>query len=169
MGNTIQVEIQGIDHLIHRLRQARPAFTRRYLRNGIRKSLSVVNKGAKTLVRVGKTGQTKRSLGVKVKVYARAHVVFGVVEPRPGFRIPVEFSWRAKKPGAALKYVAVRWHDPRKLAHLIERGTKPRATKSGAGRGRVPPRPFLERSFVYNEGRIDQIFDDVLEEALAAL
>jgi HK97 gp10 family phage protein len=155
MAFKIKGEIRGLADLIRKLDVLKPALAKKYLRKAMRTATSIANKAAKTNVATGPdaTGQTKRSLGTKVKVYPSV-VVVGVVEPRAGFT--------AVRPGGQT-------HDPRKTAHLLERGTKLRRTKAGANRGAMPARPFLLPAFTANEGRIVQVFEAVIDEALATL
>lgn len=161
MGFRIKAEIKGLAPLVSQLAGVRKGLRTKTLRSAMRKSVSVVNKTGKVNLAgqgVGQTGQTKRSLGVAVKVYPSG-IVIGVVEPRKGFRVPVP----SRKGGL----VAVRYHDPRKVAHLIERGTKLRTNKRGANRGMMRARPFLGPALAMSEGRIEAIFSEEIDKALA--
>lgn len=51
---------------------------------------------------------------------------------------------RTVKPGDRTIYVGAR---PSRVAHLLELGTRMRRTKKGANRGRVTPRPYMEKGF----------------------
>ncbi len=156
MPFAIKTKIEGLEDLVKRLRTVRPALAKRYLRSAMRGSASIVNKAAKQAVAVGETGQLKRSLGAKVKVYPSG-IVLGVVEPRSGFRVALPASKRSG-------LVKVRYHNPRAIAHLVERGTKTRLK-----RGQMPAKPFLEPAFSANEGKIVQIFSEEIEKALESL
>lgn len=163
MGFRIQAEFKGLAPLVKQLDGMKKGLRNKTLRSAMRKSASVVNKQAKTNVTaqgIGYTGQLKKSLGVKVKVYPSG-VVIGVVEPRAGFRIAIRGRSRA-----GLK--AIRFHDPRKIAHLVEGGTVVRTNKAGANRGLMRARPFLLPALAMSEGRIEEIFAEEIDKALAA-
>lgn len=156
----IKAELTGVNEYLSGIRDLRSAGIKRVLRGGMRKVASVMNKSAKALETRIRTGQLKRSLGVKVRVYPSG-VALGIVEPRAGFRIP--FS------GGHRNFVSLRFINPRKYAHLVERGTKERHTKSGASRGAMPPAPFLEPAFTVNEGKVEPIFAEALEKELVKM
>lgn len=159
MSFRIQAEFKGLAPLVRQLDGAKKSLRTKTVRSAMRKSVSVVNKQAKTNVvgqGIGDTGQLKRSLGVKVKVYPSG-IVVGVVEPRGGFRVPTRSSR-----GAIRGY-----HDPRRIAHLVERGTALRKNKRGQNRGAMRARPFLLPALAVSEGRIEKIFAEEIGKALA--
>jgi HK97 gp10 family phage protein len=88
----------------------------RMVRPAVRAALSPVNKAAKrNLNRHKRTGQLRKSLGIKVKQYRGA--VWGAVGVRKGFNAIALFeddqgNQRTEKV------------DPRKYAHLVEFGTR---------------------------------------------
>lgn len=154
----------GLEPLIKNMAALRKSARRKVLRNGMRKSTSVVNKAGKARATVGPPvpGQLKRSLGVKVKVY-RSGVVIGIVEPRAGFRVPYPA-------GGSGGLVALKYHNPRAIAHLVERGTRQRWQKTtGRYTGAAKAKPFLEPALRVSEGRIMGIFMEELAKELAKL
>lgn len=162
MGFRIQAEFKGLAPLVKQLAGVRKSLRTKTIRSAMRKSASVVNKTAKGNVSgqgIGNTGTLKKSLGVKVKVYPSG-IVIGVVEPRAGFRIPIP---RGKRGGL----VGIKYHDPRKIAHLVEGGTVLRKNKRGANRGMMRARPFLMPALAVSEGRIEAIFSEEIDKALA--
>lgn len=171
MAFAIRAEIDGLPKLIRQLEGLRKGVRNKILRPAMRKSVSIVNKAAKGLVQTNGTGQLKRSLGVKVFI-GRGGAMIGIVGPRPGYRTTTKTSdRRALRDFAGFKvrggYKGPTWHDPRFVAHFVERGTRPRFNKRGAFRGVVTAKPFLGVSLVANETRIEGIFAEEIDKALA--
>jgi len=171
MAFRIQAEIRGLSQLVRQLDGLKKSMRTKTLRSATRKSMSVINKTAKANVTKGATGQLKRSLGVNVKVYPSG-VVFGVVEPRPGFRVVKSIgglsAGLAKAVGVSRgrNSARTRYHDPRNIAHLVEKGTRPRRQKGGRYTGQAPAQPFLYPALTTNEQRIIEIFGDEIAKAL---
>jgi hypothetical protein len=84
-------------------------------------------------------GQTKKSLGKKVKTYPTGTTV-AIVGPRFGFRTTV----------------GGRAHDPRMIAHLIDRGTKHSAGTY-----------FMTRAYQESKAQVASIMETKLREELA--
>jgi HK97 gp10 family phage protein len=190
MGLRVQAKFEGVEQLVRQLGEMRRGMRTKALRPAMRKSASLVNKAAKANIKAHgakDTGQLKKSIGVKVKVYPSG-VVIGVVEPRAGFRIAVVGTGRQ---GGKARYV-----DPRYYAHLVEGGVRPHSLASGTrlerGLGRlglgglrrlirsvraavqgsamhpgVPARPFLGPALAVSIPAIEAIFAEAVEKALA--
>lgn len=162
MAFRITARFDGLEPLIRKLSVFRASTRRKVLRSAMRKSASVVNKAAKARAPQGPPlpGQLKRSLGVKVKAY-RSGIVIGIVEPRPGFRVLV--------PRSAGNLVAVKPHNPRIIAHLVEHGTTSRRQKGGRYTGAARPKPFLAPALQSSSGRIVGIFMEEIAKEMAKL
>lgn len=151
MGFQIRGTLTGLEAVTKAMMKLRGPVRRKVMRAGMRKLTSLMNKTAKGLAPV-RTGQLKRSLGVKVKIYPSG-IVFGAVEPRGGFKTMVD-----GKPVNPVKY-----------AHLAERGTKARALKSGKSVGAAPAQPFMQPAFDRNQNRAPELFGAELDKELAKL
>lgn len=166
MGWRVAARFDGLEQFADRLKLLKATLQKRVLRSAMRKSASVVNKAAKANA-PKRTGQLRRSLGVKVKAYPSG-VVIGVVEPRAGFRVP------AGNTNGKPKFI-----DPRFYAHLVEGGVKPHAVGKGSSLRKrsqggklhpgAPAQPFLRPAFESNTARIVEIFGDEIDQALAKL
>lgn len=118
MAFTVRAEevIEGADELIAALRRVAPALQKRYLKKA-------QNENGKQLLRLVKgrtpkrSGQLKRSLGRKVKVYRESGVVVALVGARQGFRIQGGIRTRGRKKGQP------HFINPTKYLHLVELGT----------------------------------------------
>lgn len=152
----IQASFRGFVPYIAQLRGLRKGLRTKTARSAMRKSVSLVNKTAKSLARRGKTRQLWRSLGVKVRVYPSG-IVIGIVEPRVGFRVVL----RVTKKGRTY------YHDPRNIAHLVEGGTVARWQKKGRYTGAAQPHQFMQPALTRNEGPIERVFASEVEKALA--
>lgn len=162
MAFRIQAKLTGLDEFQRVLKTLPGSVQKRVLHPGMRKATSIVNKSAKAGA-PRRSGQLYRSLGAKVKTYPSG-VTVGVVEPRPGFKI-------AGKGGKNI--------DPRRYAHLVERGVKAHAVGKGSSvkkksqSGKMHPgaraQPFLMPAFTMNQTRIVAAFEDELEKMLAKL
>lgn len=99
----------------------------------VRKALRPMVKAARNNVNV-RSGQLKRSLGVKVKTYKGKHLVQGMVGARRGFNIIADDGTRI---------------DPANYSHLLEFGTKFMA-----------PSPYLRPAFDSTADEVLQIYSD---------
>lgn len=126
MAFKIQARVEGLDGVL----KALGALDKKLRKKGVRKMASagggVVLKRARQLV-PRDTGLLKKSLGRKVKAYARTGVAVAVVGPRndPKFRQQVTRAKGRKRPRTLLA-------NPVRYAHLVEGGTQ-----------LAPPHPFL--------------------------
>lgn len=123
------------------------------LRKGMRKVAKMVRDDAAANER-GKTGA---SLKVRTKNTPEGLIAF--VEPGKG-RFPVP---------SGEGFVGIRYFAPRRVAHLIERGTVPRVTRKGYARGAMKARPFLEPAARLNAGRVEETVGKLLHQELTRL
>jgi HK97 gp10 family phage protein len=116
---------------------------RHALKTGVTKASRIVAKAAKQTAPVGETGQLKRSIGQKVKVYSGRGVIVGIIGPRKGFRIVVD-----GKPV-----------DPIHYARLVEFGH--------GGPAPAPARPFLRTAWTQSRQAIMAVMAAEVQKALA--
>lgn len=115
------VELIGDRQTIRKLKRMSDIATRRIMRPAVTKALVPINKAAKRKAPV-ETGLLKKSIGTRVKTYARAGIVWGGVAPRSGYKT-VDEDGRSR--------------DPVNYAHLVELG------HMAYGNVYIPARPFL--------------------------
>ena len=88
---------------------------------------------------------------------ARETIIPAVSSPRASFfgavGIGKRLAYRRKAAEAGIG--GIRAHPRGRLVHLFERGTKPRVTKGGQSRGKMPAIPFVMRA--YKQQRIQFI------------
>ena len=155
----LRVKVRVADAAVQAVRRKLDAVDRKAataaVRAGIEEVTRAVLKDAKALV-PERTGQLRKSLGRRVRVYRRSRVVVGIVGPRRGFKVVVG--------GVPV--------DPARYAHLVEFGRAAVRAKEGGllssektavapdqprvfGRsvGPVPPRPFLRPAWDAHKAR----------------
>lgn len=136
---TITGKVEGLSELVARMDGFKKGVKNRALKRGMTK---VARLGAKlTKAHLGSTrklrsrddrgtGQLKKSIGQKV--YMKGGTVVTIIGPRTGFKIQVGTRTRGgkkSKPGDPI------YHDPAKIAHLVEFGH--------AGPHPAPAHPFM--------------------------
>lgn len=124
------------------------------LRPAIRSGSAIINAAAKMQLRKGHgliTGQMRRSMGVVIRTPRKRGSMYAVIGPRHGFRIPV----RATKAGG------VKYHDPAKIAHLVEYGH--------GGPAPANPTPFLRPAIDATRGGVLSTMRTKIQGGLSAL
>lgn len=160
----VTAKIEGLEEFIRKLNGATDAYKLKYLRRAMGKATVIVKNSAKPMVPV-RSGQLQKSIGTSTRAYKDSTVVVGFVEPKKGFK--TLYGNRGGASAASGRTTSLRWIDPRKYAHLVERGTRPRYVKAGMYRGAAPPKPFLGPAFDRSRSRIATVFEGVMAEALA--
>lgn len=110
MSSLIDVQHTGIPEIRKRMKGVPLRIVKQVLRPSVRAAASPVTKEARKEIdrhSLIETGALRRSIGVKVKTY-RNRAVWAGIGPRKGFNL----MYRGKN------------RDPRKYAHLLEKGTK---------------------------------------------
>ena len=125
MALKTDMKLTGAKELIQTLDRLPRAMQRRVVRPAVRSALSPINKAAK---RKAPTDEKllKKSIGVKVKSFARAAIIWGAVGVRKGFRQVIDGKPR----------------DPRRYAHLVEFGTE-----------RAAAHPFMRPAYDENKAK----------------
>lgn len=152
----MEATLQGVDEEIARLAGLTGAKQRRVVRSGMRKIASVINKDVKRRLPVGRTKQTRKSIGVVVKSYPSG-ITIAVVEPRAGYKVLVRITRSGRRV----------MHDPRRILHLIERGTAVRVRKSGGSTGASPAKPSFGPALSANATRAVEIMGAEVDKELA--
>jgi len=149
-GIGANVVIPALPRFRNALAGFRNEFGDKVLRTGMRKLVLSTKKDMQGFER-GKIGQSLR-----IKIRGKGREITAFVEPGPGtYPLP---SGRG--------YVRIKNFSPRRVAHLIERGTVIRRTKAGANRGKVTARPFAAPAFDLNAAKAEDIFGVVLHKAM---
>lgn len=126
------VKVTGLQDAFDQLHTLVAKVQKAILRKAMNKAGSIVLKEMKkhAPVEVGRDELSraraktlKKSLGKKVKSYAKKGVVIVVVGPRRGFRKQVGVRKRGNNVGQPVYY------DPSKTSHLVEKGTSHAAAK----------------------------------------
>ena len=95
------------------------------------------------------TGLLRRSFGRRIKTYRGSNVTISVVGPRSGFAKQV-MSQGAWNPSTGNRGIKFRKVDPRRYAHLVERGH--------GGRSPAPPKNPLRNAFVTSRSQCESLF-----------
>jgi HK97 gp10 family phage protein len=134
MSFGIKAEITGLDDAFKLLKKLKKGgLQRKVLRAAVSKATTVVLKSAKGRVPV-ESGLLKKSLGRKIKTYARTGTVVGVIGPRLGFGRDVVINGHTE------------YRDPKFYAHLVENGTVTAAAQ-----------PFLRPAWDENLDQIKEL------------
>jgi hypothetical protein len=140
----LTVKYTGVKEIDQVLKGMTAQLNHRVLQAAHASALKVTIDQAKLLAPEGPTGNTIDSLGVIKPSFARASDL-GLVEGGPR---------RGKYKG--------------NVAHLIEYGTKSRATKKGANRGTMPRRPFMGPAWERTKDRVLSSVNNLIGAKLLA-
>lgn len=150
------LKVTGLQESMTQLAGMVRAVRNKYLRKAMNAAGTIVLKVMRRLapVEVGRDELSrnrskvlKKSLGRKVKAYAKKGVMIVIVGPRRGFRKQVGVRKRGKNVGQPVYY------DPAKTAHLVEKGTSHSAAKPFA-------RPAGDTTKAQVEAAVVKIIDD---------
>ena len=145
----IGMRLEGTEALMARLRQVPAKLAKKHLKKAMNAVGSKVAKAAKAKAGAfARTGQLKRSIGKKVKVYPSGTVV-AVVGARKGFRVAAEKVRSRGKNKGGTHYV-----NPTKYLHLVELGTV-----------RSRARHFLQESLDANRAALESAVADAVGAA----
>lgn len=157
---TISFKVEGIEHLkasLSRYKGAMPKAMRKGVTAGSRR-VAKAGKANLGTVRQRKlrelTGILRESMGFKIKNYGEGNVI-GVIGPRVGFRRQVGVRKRDGKKSKAGDPI---YHDPAKIAHLVEFGH--------GGPHPAPPHPFMRPAYETSKAGVMADIRDALEAGL---
>jgi len=163
VGFAIKAQIDGLGQVLARLQEADKKVRRKLLRQAVNEAGKIVLAAAKARVPKGATGQLRRSLGRKVKVYRSSGTAVAIVGPRKGYKIDVD--------GRAV--------DPVHYAHLVEYGRRAAAVKTrkvlstgkvvfGRKAAAVPAHPFMRPALDSTRDAVRQAMTRIILEGLEA-
>lgn len=164
----IGFQVTGVDHLKSKLRGMRLNALKKGMSAGVTKASRLVNKAAKAKLAtaktkaavrkknnlVGSTGLLRESMGFRVRRYRNENVI-GVIGPAHGFRKQVGVR---VLPGRESKLGDPIFHDPAKIAHLVEFGH--------AGPHPAPPHPFMRPAMYETQDECMEIIRAALEQTI---
>lgn len=113
----IRVKLQGFKRIGEAVKELDKKHAKKVIKKGVLKGVQVYAKALKPAA-PKETGQLRRSIGHKVKVYRGGFKVFGIVGPRTGFGKQVSVKIKNKKGRTVGKRQEYR--DPNKYAHILE-------------------------------------------------
>lgn len=171
----LQVKVKLAGGAVAALRRRIDAIDRRAgtkaVKAGINEITKAVLRDAKEMTPV-RTGQLRKSLGRRIKVYRNSRVVVGIVGPRTGFKILVD-----GKPVNPAKYAhlveygraAVRVKNRKVLSSLKTAVPPDQPGVFGPTVAAVPPRPFLRPAWDAQKVRAKWVLMRHLSNALREL
>lgn len=161
-GDLIAIDLVGDRELMRKLDRLAGKMGRTVLRKSMRAASAPVAKTTKANAPVDTQG-LKRSIGSKSKWYNSSGTLVVVVGPRirKGKTVHKKGTFFGTKEIAAIKG---------QHGYIVEFGTKPRYTKTGAFRGIMPANPFMRRAWDSEKGKaeklgIKKLLDEVEKEA----
>ena len=149
MGFTIRGKVEGLAGVMATLDALDARLRGKTLRKAGRAAGQIIVKAAKANARAAdETGQLRKSIGVKVRLYRTTGNLLVVVGPRTGFKAD-RVRERNKWFRTTMKVNPVRY------AHLVELGT-----------GRSRARPFLAPALFETAAAVRAAVAEVVREAL---
>lgn len=183
MAFSVAAKLEGLGPALGRLEKLRRGARGKILRKALNEGTKPVLSSAKGLA-PRESGQLRKSLGKKVKVYRESGAAVGLVGPRSGFKRQVTVEKR--KVSAVIggkrttrRIGAVVYRNPVRYAHLVELGRKAVSVKNkkalvsagGTFYGRTVaaalPRPFLGRAWARSVGTASEKVRSTLEREIA--
>jgi len=158
-------DLTGDRDLMRKLDKLEAKVGRNVLRKAMRAGSTPIVKDAKARAPVGDTGNLKKSIGRRFKWYNAQGTYVVVVGPRIKYaRDKVTKKLLRDQRGRRISVLAGQH------GFIVEHGTKPRYTKSGAFRGIGPPQPFMRPAWDANKKKAEQLAvtklrDEVFKEA----
>jgi HK97 gp10 family phage protein len=136
----------------------------------LKKATNKANKLLVSTVQQNAPAETKilkKSITSVVRTYRKGKFVVGVVGPNKdygGYVIKKKSGKSFRREKNIVKGTKG-LRRPVRYAHLMEGGTQKRETKSGANRGSVTPRKFMQPSLDATKQQIQDIFETEVNEA----
>lgn len=136
------------------------------LRKAITKAGQVVHRAEKSGVAVDE-GWLKKSLGTKVKIYRKGGVAVVMIGPRTGFTTSGRGKKKRKVQTKLGEQLDAAGRKPTNYAHLVEKGTKVRISKSGKSSGRMPAKPFVKPALMRSRAAVQHALQSTIAAELA--
>lgn len=187
--------IEGLEQLTAELNKVDAKLRRSLLRKAVGAGNKILLKAAKANLRKNRTGQLRRAMGRKIKVYRKSGVAVGMVGPRKGFKIvdawgrpvdPVLYA-HLKEKGRKAVQAGTQSRTRTILGVLTVQGTKKTGKKAllirtfkgrgGKRQGKLvfarsaraaPAEPFMQPALHSSRGAIRDAMAQVIRDGLAS-
>lgn len=150
----LSTRVVGLEEAKKQLRDLPKAVRNRAMRAGFRRIGQTTAKALKSIVpgrgktgRFARSGQLKKSIGFRIKLYRTSGRIVVAIGPRSGFSTEVQ-----RTPGAKPKT-----HNPTRIFHFMDRGKK-----------NISPRWYLQRAASMVKAQYRGIMQQEVNKAVAA-
>ena len=149
-------EFPDIDGLAQKFRQLPKSLASAAIGAGVKRAMKPAEAALKRITPVGPTGNLRRGVATKAKRYTRTATAVAVV----GYRKPNS----AKPPKEGTKR-RNRASDKTQHQFLVEYGSNPRVTKSGASRGSMPAKSPIRMASAAAESQVKGLLQTEMKSA----
>jgi hypothetical protein len=150
------LEFPDLPGLAEQFRQLPKSLASAAIGAGVKRALKPAQDELKRQTPVGPTGNLKRGIATKAKRYPKTGSAVAIV----GYR--KAGSAKPPKEGAKRRNKAA---DQTQHQFLVEYGSKPRVTKSGANRGRMPAMHPIEQASRASESQVKALLESEMKLA----
>jgi hypothetical protein len=150
------LEFPDLPGLAEQFRQLPKSLASAAIGAGVKRALKPAQDELKRQTPVGPTGNLKRGIATKAKRYPKTGAAVAIV----GYR--KSGSAKPPKEGAKRRNKAA---DQTQHQFLVEYGSKPRVTKSGANRGRMPAMHPIEQASRAAESQVKALLESEMKLA----
>ena len=153
----VTLEFPDLPGLAEQFRQLPKSLASAAIGAGVKRALKPAQEELKRQTPVGPTGNLKRGIATKAKRYPKTGSAVAIV----GYRKPPKGG--AESPKSSKR----RNKANNKTQHqfMVEYGTKPRVTKSGANRGRMPAMHPIEQASRASESQVKALLESEMKLA----
>ena len=116
--------VTGLKELFEKLKELPDKLVNRSIVRVNKEVMTSMLDRAIELAPVGVTGKLRESLGIKTKVYKRQGRVFTIIGPTLGHAVLIPGKYVPNHSASfwSGRTMTAHWHDPVRIAHLVERG-----------------------------------------------
>jgi hypothetical protein len=150
------LEFPDLPGLAEQFRQLPKSLASAAIGAGVKRALKPAQEELKRQTPVGPTGNLRRGIATKAKRYPKTGSAVAIV----GYR--KSGSGRPPKEGAKRRNKSA---DQTQHQFLVEYGSKPRVTKSGASRGRMPAKRPIEQASRASESQVKALLESEMKLA----
>ena len=152
----VTLEFPDLPGLAEQFRQLPKSLASAAIGAGVKRAMKPAEKELKRQTPVGPTGNLKRGISTKAKRYPKTGSAVAIV----GYR--KSGTGRPPKEGTKRRNKA---SDKTQHQFLVEYGSKPRVTKSGANRGRMPAMHPIEQASRASESQVKALLESEMKLA----
>jgi hypothetical protein len=152
----VTLEFPDLPGLAEQFRQLPKSLASAAIGAGVKRALKPAQDELKRQTPVGPTGNLKRGIATKAKRYPKTGAAVAIV----GYR--KAGSGKPPKEGAKRRNKAA---DQTQHQFLVDYGSKPRVTKSGANRGRMPAMHPIEQASRASESQVKALLESEMKLA----